>query len=192
MTLAVGCPKSLASVCRRHRRSAMPIARCPSAASCSRREAVIVRWATSAMTAPKPPCRSPSSKQASSAFSSPASTWISLSGASPACASAGAKRSERVTHQRTLPRVRAAMPAVNRPAAAPSTAPFPPPATSCKHPTASPPPGRRLSISARPNGRTARARRRPPSRRSMRSRRLAIAGLMVRSGMANWRLHALQ
>ena len=46
----------------------------------SRREAVIESRAVSATTAPRPPWRSPSSKQASNAFSSPASTWISRSG----------------------------------------------------------------------------------------------------------------
>src|ERR1700722_7499638 len=60
----------------------------------------------------------------------------------PAWASAGANRSGRVMYHKTLPRVRAAMPAANSAAAAPSIAPLPPPATSCKEPSASPPPGR--------------------------------------------------
>lgn len=56
---AVGWPKSAASVCRRQRRSAMPITPELSAASCSRRDAVMVSFATSATTAaqaavPKP------------------------------------------------------------------------------------------------------------------------------------------
>ena len=47
-----------------------------------------------------------------------------------AWARAGAKRSGRSGHRRTLPRVRAAIPATKRAAAAPSIAPLPPPATS--------------------------------------------------------------
>ena len=54
VTDAVGCPKSAASVARRQRRTAMPIVPDVSAASCSRREAVIDRRATSATTAAEP------------------------------------------------------------------------------------------------------------------------------------------
>lgn len=71
---AVGCPKSAASVCRRQRRMAIPIEPASSAASCSRREVVIDRRATSATTAPSPPWRNPSSMQANTLLSSPAST----------------------------------------------------------------------------------------------------------------------
>ena len=67
---------------------------------------------------------------------------------------AGAKRSGRAMHQSTLPFVRAAMPAAKSAAAAPSIAPLPPPATSCRAPSASPPPGRRESTSAIPKGST--------------------------------------
>lgn len=81
----------------------------------------------------------------------------------PACESAGANRSGRVTHQSTLPRVRAAIPAVKSAAAAPSSAPFPPPATSCRVPHGSPPPGSRESTAARPKGNTVVARRCRPS-----------------------------
>jgi hypothetical protein len=62
-------------------------------------------------------------------------------GGRPAWAIAGAKRSGRVTHHSTLPTVRAAIPAANSAAAAPSIAPLPPPATSCRPPKANPPPG---------------------------------------------------
>ena len=69
-----------------------------------------------------------------------------------AWARAGAKRSGRSRHHRTFPRVRAAIPATKRAAAAPSIAPLPPPPTSCSAPSARPPPGSRASISASPNG----------------------------------------
>ena len=68
-----GLPKSDASVWRRQRRSAMPMVPEPSAASWSRREAVIDNRVTSATTAPRPPWRRPSSKQARTVFSSPPS-----------------------------------------------------------------------------------------------------------------------
>ena len=61
VTDAVGWPKSAASVARRQRRTAIPIVPDVSAASCSRREAVIDRRATSATTPPSPPCRRPAS-----------------------------------------------------------------------------------------------------------------------------------
>src|ERR1700677_2093990 len=67
---------------------------------------------------------------------------MTRSGARPARAMAGGKRSRRVTHHKTLPRVRAAIPAANKAAAAPSTTPLPPPATSCSAPSARPPPGK--------------------------------------------------
>ena len=54
VTDAVGCPKSAASVARRHRRTAIPIVPDVSAASWRRREAVIDRRATSATTAAQP------------------------------------------------------------------------------------------------------------------------------------------
>ncbi len=71
---AVGCLNSAASVWRRQRRSSRPITPEPSAASCKRREAVIERRAPSATTAPSLGWRRASSKQARTAFSSPAST----------------------------------------------------------------------------------------------------------------------
>ncbi len=55
VTAAVGCPKSAASVCRRQRRTAIPMAPEVSAASCNRRGAVGDRRATSATTARSPP-----------------------------------------------------------------------------------------------------------------------------------------
>ena len=154
-----------------------------SAASCSRRDATMESFATSAMTAPRPPWRSPSSKQASNCLSSPASTQISRSGESPACISAGAKRSRRVRHQSTGPAVRAAIPAAKSAAIAPSTAPLPPPVTSCRLPRASPPSGRTRSISATPKGRTPRAAPCPPSRRPMRSRSSEMTVRCTGSGM---------
>jgi hypothetical protein len=69
---AVGCRKAFASACRRQRRGARPITPEPSAASCNRRDAVMERWATSATTVPSLGWRRASSKQARTAFSSPA------------------------------------------------------------------------------------------------------------------------
>lgn len=133
-----------------------------------------------------PPCRSPSSKHASKVFSSPASTKMTRPGASPACAIAGANRSCRVTHHRILPFVRAATPAVKSAAAAPSTAPFPPPATSCSAPSARPPPGSRPSISGTPNGNAFRTRASRPSRSWTRSRRSARTDVSGMRGIG-WR-----
>lgn len=73
VTLAVGCPKSDASVIRRQRRMASAIVPDSSAQSCKRREATIGRRATSPTTADRPPWRKPSSMQASTPFSSPTS-----------------------------------------------------------------------------------------------------------------------
>lgn len=73
VTLAVGCPKSAASAARRQRRMAIASVPDPSAASCSRRDAVIGNLATSPTTPASPPWRKPSSKQASTVFSSPTS-----------------------------------------------------------------------------------------------------------------------
>ncbi len=87
---------------------------------------------------------------------------------------AGMNRSRRVTTQRILPCVRAAIPAANKAAAAPSTAPLPPPATSCRQAKARPPPGSLLSSAGKPKGRTWRCRACPPSSRSMRDRSSAI------------------
>ena len=56
-----------------------------------------------------------------------------------AWARAGTKRSGRSRHHKTFPRVRAAIPATKRAAAAPSIAPLPPPPTSCSAPSARPP-----------------------------------------------------
>jgi len=69
----------------------------------------------------------------------------------------------RSRHRRTFPRVRAAIPAMKRAAAAPSIAPLPPPATSCSAPSARPPAGSRASISASPNGNAVVTRRRRSS-----------------------------
>jgi len=79
-----------------------------------------------------------------------------------AWARAGAKRSGRSRHRRTFPRVRAAT-GDERAAAAPSIAPWPPPATSCSAPSARPPTGSRASISASPNGNAVVTRRRRSS-----------------------------
>jgi len=73
VTLAVGCPKSDASVMRRQRRIAIAIVPVLSATSCNRRDAVIDSLATSPTTPAMPPWRKPSSKQASTLFSSPTS-----------------------------------------------------------------------------------------------------------------------
>lgn len=177
---ALGCPKSLASACRRQRRSAMPMVPLSLAARCSRREAVIGRRAISATTAPRPPCRNPSSMQARTDLSSPASTWMTRSGDRPACSSPGANKSCCATHHRTLPGVRAAIPATKQAAAAPSTAPFPPPATSCRHPSASPPPGNLRSSVGTPKGSTSRVRAPSPSSCAIRSRSAKKAGLTGR------------
>ena len=61
--------------------------------------------------------------------------------------------------------------AANSAAAAPSIAPLPPPATSCKAPSASPPPGRWRSISLMPNGSTPRRISGPPGRAPARTGR---------------------
>ena len=107
---------------RRQRRSAMPIVPEASAASCSRREAVIGRRATSATTPRSPPCRSPSSEQAApSSRRRPRHRSPGRDAARP-----GQGRREqiaRATHHSTAPLVRARMPAANSAAAAPSTAP---------------------------------------------------------------------
>lgn len=79
---------------------------------------------------------------------------ITRSGCKPAWAMAGKNRSGLVRHQRTLPFERAAMPAANNAAAAPSTVPAPPPAISRRAPYESPPPGRCSSISRTPKGST--------------------------------------
>src|ERR1700677_4337662 len=71
---------------------------------------------------------------------------------SPACASAGANKSSLVRHQSTLPRVRAAIPAAKRAAAAPSIAPLPPPTVSCNAASGSAPTGRRASTAPTPKG----------------------------------------
>lgn len=55
--------------------------------------------------------------------------------------------------------------AANSAAAAPSIAPFPPPATSCSAPSAKPPSGRCRSIALMPKGSTVRRRPAAPSRR---------------------------
>jgi hypothetical protein len=65
----------------------------------------------------------------------------------------------------------AAMPAEKRAAAAPSMAPFPPPATSCRAPNGSPPPGSRESTTATPKGSTVVAHRCRPSICRTRTRR---------------------
>ncbi len=177
---AVGCPKSLASACRRQRRRAIPIVPLSFAARCNRRDAVIGRRAISATTAPRPPCLKPSSMQARTNFSSPASTWITRSADRPACSRPGANKSCCATHHRTLPCVRAAMPATKQAAAAPSTAPFPPPATSCRHPSANPPPGSLRSSTGTLKGRTSRVRAPSPSNCVIRSRSAKMAGLRRR------------
>lgn len=100
---------------------------------------------------------------------------MTLPAFNPAWAIAGAKRSGRVRHHSTLPFIRAAMPATNRLAAAPSTAPEPPPATSCSAPSARPPPGSRESTAGRPNGRNSLACRRPDS----------IAAMLARSAVTS-------
>src|SRR5450631_476049 len=108
---------------------------------------------------------------------------------SPACARAGAKRSGRVRHHKTFPRVRAAIPAAKSAAAAPSIAPWPPPATSCSAPSANPPPGRCRSIALMPKGSTNRWRLDAPSSRQMRARSSSIAGweMGVFMALAAWR-----
>ncbi len=87
---------------------------------------------------------------------------------------AGANKSCRFTHHKICPLVRAAIPAANKAAAAPSTAPLPPPATSCNAPIARPPPGRCWSIAASPNGKTAATGLAPASSRRIFSRKTSI------------------
>ena len=70
---AVGWPKSDASVCRLHRLSAMPIVPDPSRSELKPPRGGHGQAATSPTTAPRPPCRRPSSKQARMVFSSPPS-----------------------------------------------------------------------------------------------------------------------
>ncbi len=155
------------------------------AARCSRREAVIGNRAMSATTAPSPPCRKPSSIQARTDLSSPASTWMTRSGGRPDCSSPGANRSCWATHHSTLPWVRAAIPATKQAAAAPSTAPLPPPATSCRQPSADPPPGSLRSSDGTSKGSTSRRRAPSPSSCEILARRAAMAGLMARSCILN-------
>lgn len=81
---AVGCPKSNVSRGFFQRRITSAIVPELSAASLSRREAVIDSLAISPTTLPSPPWRKPSSQQASAVFSSPASTMMMRSGSSPA------------------------------------------------------------------------------------------------------------
>ena len=68
------------------------------------------------------------------------------------------------------------MPATNSTAAAPSSAPFPPPAISWSAPRASPPPGRRASTARMPNGRTDAVRRARPSILAISARNDSMAG----------------
>lgn len=161
-----------------------------SAASCSRRDAVIDRRTSSPTTQDKPAKDSPSSKADNTSSSRSLSQKTTRSGCSPACEIAGKNRSGRVMHHSTLPFVRAATPAENSAAAAPSTVPPPPPATSCSAPKASPPPGSARSMSGTPNGSVCLARCAPPSRRPMRSRSSARTGL--RAWLATAELLLLQ
>lgn len=161
-----------------------------SAASCRRREAFIGRRTSSPTTTARPPKDSPCSIASSACSSRSLSQNTTRSGWSPACETAGKNRSGRVMHHRTLPRVRAAMPATNSAAAAPSTVPPPPPAISCNAPKASPPPGNARSTPATPKGRTCLARCGPPSSRPMRSRSSASTGL--RAWLATAELLLLQ
>jgi hypothetical protein len=73
VTAAVGYPNDAAAGCRSQRRMAMPMTPDPSAASWRRRDVVIESPAASATTAPRPPCRNPSSKHARTDGSSRAS-----------------------------------------------------------------------------------------------------------------------
>lgn len=142
VTAAVGSPNNAASAGRRKRRMAMPVTPEVSAASCNRREAFIGNFASSPITAPKPLQRKPSSKQSSTPFSSRHSTMMTRFCDRPACVNPGMNRSLRVTHHKTLPDSLAATPAAKSAAAAPSAAPLPPPLTSCRQPSFSPPPGK--------------------------------------------------
>ena len=152
-----------------------------SAASCRRRDVVIGRRTSSATTAPRLPNESPSSKAARTSSSLSASQKTTRSGWRPACAIAGKNRSGLVRHQRTFPVVLAAIPAVKRAAAAPSTVPAPPPATSCSAPNDSPPPGNRVSISSTPKGRVFTLREVVPSMRAIFSRKSSmIPGVWTR------------
>ncbi len=157
----------------------MPIEPVFSAASCKRREAVIGNRTSSATTNANPPKESPSSIAESTSSSRSLSQKMTRSECRPACESAGKNRSGRVRHQRHLPSVRAAIPATNSAAAAPSTVPLPPPATSCSAPYARPPPGNRSSISAAPNGSTLRGRALAFPSTAMRSRSSAMIGLIA-------------
>ena len=92
----------------------MPIVPEVSAASCSRRDAVMDSRATSATTPPSPDgAAPPRNRQARS--SRPQLRRKSRASADrPTCVSAGANRSCSRTHHSTLPRVRAVMPAANK------------------------------------------------------------------------------
>ncbi len=92
---------------------------------------------------------------------------------------AGANRSGLVRHHRIRPFVLAAIPAANRAAAAPSTAPFAPPATSCSAPSESPPPGSFPSTSFSPNGRASLTCRRPASSAAIVERSAATSTLDI-------------
>jgi hypothetical protein len=107
---AVGWPRSAASATRFHRRMAMAIWPLFSAASCRRREAVIDSLATSPTTPARPGQRRPSSIEARTPASSPASAKITRSGGRPTWARDGAKRSRWRRHHRTSPSARARRP----------------------------------------------------------------------------------
>lgn len=96
---------------------------------------------------------------------------MTRSGCSPAPARAGANRSRWRRHHRTGPGRRASIPATNSTAAAPCSAPCPPPAASWSAPVASPPAGSRASTASTPKGRVGAGCRSCRSTLAMRLRR---------------------
>ena len=110
--------------------------------------------ATSATTAPSPPWRNPSSKAGEDGFLVARLDVDHAVGREARLAPGPARtRSWRVdTPQYLSARPRGDARRRRAPAAAPSIAPLPPPATSCRAPSGSPPPGRCRSISRRPKG----------------------------------------
>ena len=141
----------------------------PSAASCSRFEAVVEYLPISPTTPASPAWRRHSSMASRTFASLPASTWMTRSGCSPARWSAGANRSRQRRHHSTGPSIRARMPARKMVALA-SSARSGPPNISCSAPVAIPPPGSCESSSLRPNA-IEPCRTPAPSIRTMRARK---------------------
>lgn len=143
---------------RRHLRNSKTGTPVSPAASWRRRVATIDARRTSATTAAGEPSRTVSSTTAKSWASFRGSAKITLAGASPACSSPGAYRSNLVDAHRTgaldAAANRAPIPAMNRVAAASSASDMVEPVISCRPPIERPPAASRSSIVAIPNGST--------------------------------------